>query len=96
MRYLLLTYYRKPTGKIDEAMTITRNLKLQDRQTANVILVFKTLSVLKCSMDGVVVPKDWDRIVSYYYRHYSATIERLFTENGHEIKIQKSATADPG
>jgi len=95
MRYLLLTYYRKPTGKIDEAMTITRNLKLQDRQTANVILDFKTLSVLKCSMDGVVVPKDWDRIVSYYYRHYSATIERLFTENGHEIKIQKSEPADP-
>jgi hypothetical protein len=85
MRYLLLTYYRKPTGKIDEAMTITRNLKLQDRQTANVILDFKTLSVLKCSMDGVVVPKDWDRIVSYYYRHYSATIERLFTENGHSV-----------
>jgi hypothetical protein len=96
MRYLLLTYYRKPTGKIDEAMTLSRNLKLQDRQMANVILDFKTLSVLKCSMDGVVVPKDWDRIVSYYYRHYSATIERLFTENGHEIKIQKSETADPG
>lgn len=95
MRYLLLTYYRKPSGKIDEAMTLSRNLKLQDRQTANVILDFKTLSVLKCSMDGVVVPKDWDRIVSYYYRHYSATIERLFTENGHEIKIQKSETADP-
>ena len=96
MRYLLLTYYRKPTGKIDEAMTLSRSLKLQDRQMANVILDFKTLSVLKCSMDGVVVPKDWDRIVSYYYRHYSATIERLFTENGHEIKIQKPQTADPG
>ena len=90
MRYLLLTYYRKPTGKIDEAMTLSRSLKLRDRQMANVILDFETLAVVKCSMDGVVVPKDWDRIVSYYYRHYSATIERLFTENGHEIKIQKS------
>jgi len=96
MRYLLLTYYRKPSGKIDEAMTLSRNLKLRDQQMANVILDFETLSVLKCSMDGVVVPKDWDRIVSYYYKHYSATIERLFTENGHEIKIQKSETADPG
>ena len=95
MRYLLLTYYRKPSGKIDEAMTLSRSLKLRDRQMANVILDFKTLSVLKCSMDGVVVPKDWDRIVSYYYRHYSATIERLFTENGHEIKIQKPEPADP-
>jgi hypothetical protein len=47
-------------------------------------------------MDGVVVPKDWDRIVAYYYQHYAATIERLFKENGHEIKIQKFETADPG
>ena len=88
MRYLLLTYYRKPTGKIDEAMTLSRSLKLRDRQMANVILDVETLSVVKCSMDGVVVPKDWDRIVSYYYKHYSATIERLFTENGHEISFK--------
>ena len=88
MRYLLLTYYRKPTGKIDEAMTLSRNLKLRDRQMANVILDFETLAVVKCSMDGVTVPRDWDRIVSYYYKHYSATIERLFTENGHEMPKQ--------
>jgi hypothetical protein len=50
--------------------------------------------VVKCSMDGVTVPRDWDRIVSYYYKHYSATIERLFTENGHEIKIEKSKNAN--
>ena len=96
MRYLVLTYYTKPDGKTDESATVVKNIKNRDLQTANVILDFKTLSVVKCSMDGVVVPKDWDRIVSYYYRHYSATIERLFTENGHEIKIQKPQTADPG
>ena len=93
MRYLLLTYYRKSSGKIDEAMTITRNLKLRDRQMANVILDFKTLAVVKCNMDGVVVPKDWDRIVSYYYKHYSATIERLFKENGHPVDIKAETTS---
>lgn len=92
MRYLLLTYYRKPSGKIDEAMTITRNLKLRDRQMANVILDFETLTVVKCSMDGVTVPKDWDRIVAYYYKHYSATIERLFAENGHKMVEPKVIT----
>ena len=96
MRYLILTYYKKPNGQIDEQMAVSKRVKPSDLQTANVILDFKTLSVVKCSMDGVVVPKDWDRIVSYYYTHYSATIERLFTENGHEIKIQKPQTADPG
>jgi hypothetical protein len=88
MRYLLLTYYRKPTGQIDEAMTLSRILKRRDLQTSNVILDFETLAVVKCSLDGVVVPKDWDRVVSYYYQHYAATIERLFTENGHEINIK--------
>jgi hypothetical protein len=96
MRYLLLTYYRKPSGQIDEAMTLSRSLKQRDLQTANVILDFRDQAVLKCSMDGIVVPKDWDRIVAYYYQHYAATIERLFNENGHEIKIQKPKETNPG
>jgi hypothetical protein len=84
MRYLLLTYYRRPSGQVDEAMTLSRNIKQRDLQTANVILDFRDLAVIKCNMDGVSVPKDWDHIVSYYYQHYSSTIERLFVENGHQ------------
>jgi len=85
MRYLILTYYKKATGQTDEVMAVSKNLKRRDHQTANVILDFKTLSVLKCSMGGVQVPKDFDRIVEYYMQHYEATIERLFKENGYEI-----------
>ena len=36
-------------------------------------------------MGGVAVPRDWDRIVSYYHQHYASTIERLLKENGYEI-----------
>jgi hypothetical protein len=89
MRYLLLTYYRRPSGQVDEAMTLSRNVKQRDLQTANVILDFRDLAVIKCNMDGVTVPKDWDHVVSYYYQHYSATIERLFVENGHEPPVKK-------
>lgn len=85
MRYLILTYYTKPNGQIDEVMAVAKNLKTRDHQTANVILDFRTLSVLKCSMGGVQVPRDFDRIVEYYMKHYEATITRLFTENGYEI-----------
>ena len=95
MRYLLLTYYQKSNGQIDEAMTLSRRLKQRDLQLANVILDFQDQVVLKCTMDGVVVPRDWDRIVAYYYQHYSSTIERLFKENGHEIKIQKPKETNP-
>ena len=85
MRYLLITYYKKPSGQIDEITAVSRNLKKRDIQTCSVILDFKTLSVLKCSMDGAVVPRDWDRIVSYYHQHYANIIERLLQENGYEI-----------
>jgi hypothetical protein len=85
MRYLTLTYYKKPNGQIDESMAVTKKLKTRDWQTANVILDFQDLKVLKCAMGGDQVPKDWNRIVNYYYTHYAATIERLLKENGYEI-----------
>lgn len=85
MRYLILTYYQKANGQIDEVMAVAQSLKTRDHQTANVILDFKTLSVLKCSMGGVQVPRDFTRIVEYYHQHYESTISRLFQENGYEI-----------
>lgn len=87
MRYLTLTYYTKPNGQIDETLAVVKNLKHRDLQQASVILDFKLQKVEKCSLNGVQVPKDWDKIVSYYYQHYATTIERLFEENGHSIDI---------
>ena len=89
MRYLLLTYYRRPSGQVDESMSLSRNIKSRDLQTANVILDFRDQIVIKCNLDGVVIAKDWDHVVAYYYQHYSATIERLFKENGHELPVNK-------
>jgi len=85
MRYLILTYYKKADGKIDEAMTLSRNLKQRDLQTGSVILDFKKLVVVKANLNGDSVPKDFNRIVEYYMQHYKSTIERLFKENGYEI-----------
>jgi hypothetical protein len=93
MRYLILTYYQKPNGQIDEVMAVAKNLKTRDHQTANVILDFKTLGVLKCSIDGVQVPRDFNRIVEYYHQHYESTISRLFRENGYEI-VKPDQTTD--
>ena len=85
MRYLLLTYYTKPSGKIDEVMTLSTRLKPRDWQMTNVILDFREQKVLLCSVAGITANKDWGTIVSYYYKHYAATMERLFQENGHEL-----------
>lgn len=97
MRYLLLTYYHKANGQIDESSAVSTRVRTKDWQTANVILDFKELKVLKCSMNDTTVPKDWDRIVSYYYPFYTHIIERLFHENGHPIDITaKSTETTPG
>jgi hypothetical protein len=90
MRYFLISYYQKPNGQMDEVVAVSGSLKTRDRQTAAVILDFRTQSVLQCSMNGTTVPKDWDRIVSFYYQHYAATFDRLAKENGIEFKQAES------
>jgi hypothetical protein len=91
MRYLLLTYYYQANGKIDEGMTVSNNIKRKDWQTASVILDFKDQKVLKASLRDTTIPKDWNRIVGYYYPFYTSIMERLFTENGHPIEIKVDA-----
>lgn len=93
MRYLLLTYYTKPDGRIDEAMAVSTKLRTKDWQTVNVIMDFKELQVLKCSVNKISATKDWDTVVSTYYKYYANIIERLFQENGHELT--KEELVDP-
>jgi hypothetical protein len=90
MRYFLISYYQKPNGQMDEVVAVAGSLKTRDRQTAAVILDFRTQSVLQCSMNGTTVPKDWDRIVSFYYQHYASTFDRLAKENGIKFKPAES------
>jgi hypothetical protein len=90
MRYFLVSYLKQANGQMDEVVSVSSNLKLRDRQTAAVVLDFRTQSVLQCSMNGTTVPKDWDRIVSFYYQHYAATFDRLAKENGIEFKQAES------
>jgi hypothetical protein len=91
MRYLMLTYFYQANGKIDEGMTVATRVRTKDWQTANVILDFKEQKVLKASVRDTAIPKDWDRIVGYYYPFYTNIMERLLVENGHPIDI----TAEP-
>lgn len=81
MRYMLLTYIRKPNGQIDEQVQLSNNLKERDITTCNVILDFKEKKVEKASIDGATVPKNWDTIVDYYRTYYSDLITDLEKDN---------------
>ena len=90
MRYLIITYYRKANGQIDETTAVSKNLKMRDHQTASVILDFKKLQVVKAQLGVTNVPKEFNRIVEYYMQHYENIIKRLFEENGYEIELKKT------
>jgi hypothetical protein len=90
MRYLIITYYKKANGQIDETTAVSKNLKMRDHQTASVILDFKKLQVVKAQLGGTSVPKEFNRIVEYYMQHYENIIKRLFEENGYEIELKKT------
>lgn len=91
MRYLMLTYFYQANGKIDEGMTVATRVRTKDWQTASVILDFKELKVLKASLRDNSIPKDWERIVGYYYPFYTNIMERLLQENGHALPDDETA-----
>lgn len=85
MRYLIITYYKRPNGQMDEVVGISKNLKNKDIAQASVILDFRQSQVVKCSLDGTIVPKDWNKIRDFYHQHYDGIIEELEEMNGKAV-----------
>jgi hypothetical protein len=78
---MMLTYIRKPDGKIDEQVQVSTKIKERDITTCNVILDFKEKIVEKASIDGTSIPRNWETIVEYYREHYADLIEDLEKSN---------------
>lgn len=77
MKYLTITYYQKPNGQYDESVAVLQRLRDRDISTASVILDFSTRSIVKCTMNNTVVPKDWKKIRDFYYQYYPKHIDEL-------------------
>lgn len=77
MRYLLVTFYRKPGGQIDEQVGFSKRLKAADQQTCNIIIDYKDRKVLKCFIEGKVVPTSFESMNSYYKQIYPDLIRDL-------------------
>ena len=80
MRYLLITFLRKPNGQIDEQVAVSKRVKTTDLQTCNVILDYAKKKVEKCVIEGKVVDSDWDRMNDYYKRIYPSLVGQLEKE----------------
>jgi len=80
MRYLLITFMRKPGGQIDEAVTVSKKIKPADLQTCNVIIDYADKKVEKCVIEGKFVDTDFDRMDAYYKQIYPNLIAQLEKE----------------
>ena len=100
MRYFVITYIKKPvnrhnpTGGYDESAEVIRNLRKRDIQTASVILDFKEMRVVQCTVSGQIGSRDWETVHNYYLQHYRNVFERLHQENGRTIIVDSPATAE--
>ena len=94
MRYFIVKYIKTPKGQMDEVVSVSKKLKINDYQTASVVLDFHTQRVLLSSLNGVTVPKDWWKIRDFYHRHYTRMIEDLEAFHGLKVVEEPSATPD--
>jgi hypothetical protein len=81
MRYLLITYARKPNGQIDEQVAVSKKVRNSDIQTCNVIIDYFKQKLDKCVIEGKIVDTDFERMNEYYKRVYPALIDQLEKNN---------------
>lgn len=93
MRYLVVRYLRKPNGQMDELVEVTKRLRMRDHSYAAVILDFKSRRVEKAHLDGVTVPKEFDKIRNFYHQHYRRLIEQLEADNQPPVQASLDTTA---
>ena len=89
MRYLLITFFRKPGGQIDEQVAVSKRVKPADLQMCNVILDYGSKKVQKCVIEGKVVETDWEKMSAYYKKIYPNLIDQLERESQITIKADK-------
>lgn len=80
MRYLLITFFRKPGGQIDEMIKVAKKVRPSDLSSCNVIIDYATKKVEKCVIEGQIRDTDFHRMNNYYKQVYPALIAQLEKE----------------
>lgn len=80
MRYLLITFSRKPAGQIDEKVALSKRIKDSDLVNSNVILDFADEKVMKCVIEGKRHETTFEQMREYYRKIYPQMIAQLEKE----------------
>ena len=89
MRYMCLTFFRKPGGQIDEQLVVRKALKKSDFSTCNVILDFATRNVEKCVVEGKKIERTFDDLAGYYKKIYPSLVHQLERDAPITLKANK-------
>ena len=89
MRYMCLTFFRKPGGQIDEQLVVRKALKKSDPSTCNVILDFAERKVEKCTVEGQKIEKTFQELVEYYKKVYPSLVTQLEKDAPITFKAQQ-------
>lgn len=73
----MIQYSRQPDGMINEQVSFSKKIKDGDLQVINVILDYKSQKVVKCVIEGKVVPTSFEKLNEYYREVYPSLIEQL-------------------
>ena len=87
MRYLLITFIRKPGGQIDELVSVSKRVKTADLNTCNIILDYAKKKVDKSVVEGKKVDMDFEKLNEYYKKVYPQLINQLEKESTVEKKV---------
>lgn len=77
MRYLLITFFKKSNGQIDEQIGFSKKIRTSDNQMCNVILDYQERKVVKCVINGQIMPTDFEKMHKYYKEIYPQLIDQL-------------------
>lgn len=80
MRYLLISFFRRKGGQIDEMVKVSKRIQESDISTSNVIIDYADKKVEKCVIEGKNVETDFDRMHQYYKKVYPNLIDQLEKE----------------
>jgi hypothetical protein len=86
MRYLLLTFYRKPNGQIDEQARFVKRCRNSDLVNSNIILDYGKKNVDKCVVEGKRLDKTFDDLNNYYKKIYPKMVEILEKEGPNLVR----------
>jgi hypothetical protein len=80
MRYLLISFYRKPGGQIDEEARFVKRVRGSDASTSNIIMDYGLRKVEKCVVEGQRLERTFDQLHEYYKKVYPSMVAQLEKE----------------